>query len=119
MMYNNLSHYDYERIEYRENSNHDSFKILTGQWAGTVVTFGEVAVQHKLDGTPPKLNFEYQIEETQLDANELEKDVDFNEYIGDILVHVIEQALEQDNFTIGEKPNGTESTNDDIEELNQ
>lgn len=118
MMYNALSYHDYERIEYRQGSNHDSFKLVTGQWAGTIVTFGEVAVQHKLDGTPPKLNFQYQIEETPLDAKELEKDVDFNEYIGDILVHVIEQALEENNFAIGEKPNGTESTNDDIEELN-
>ena len=116
-MYNSLTYHDYERIEFRKGSNHDSFKLLTGQWAGTIITFGEVAVKHNLGGEPPKLNFQYQIEETPLDPDELEKDVDFNEYLGDVLVHVIEQAIEENNFAIGEKPNGTESTDNNTEEL--
>jgi hypothetical protein len=116
-MRTNLSQYDYQRVEQRAD-NHDSFKLVTGEWSGTVITFGEVAVQHKLDGSPPKLNFQYQIEETPLDPKELEANVDFNEYIGDILVHVIEEALEENNFAIGEQPDGTESTNDNTEEFN-
>jgi len=41
MMYNNISQYDYDQIEYHKGTNHDSFKIKTGRFSGTVITFGE------------------------------------------------------------------------------
>ena len=116
-MRTSLSQYDYERVEYRKD-NHDSFKLVTGEWTGTIVTFGEVAVQHKLDGSPPKLNFQYQIEETALNPDELKTDADFNTYVGDMLTHIIETAIEENNFAIGEQPDGTESTNNNSEESN-
>ena len=120
MMYNKISEFDYERIEYRKNSNHDSFKIKTGQWTGTVITYGEVVMQEPLDTTQQaKMKFQYQIEETPLDAKVIEKDPDFNNYVGDMLHHIIETALELNNYKIGDMPDGTESANDNIEEFNQ
>ena len=118
-MYNNITQYDYERVSYRPDSNHDSFKIVTGEWSGTVITYGEVLVTEPLSGEEPILKFQYQIEETPLDPTVLENNVDFNNHLGEILKNIIETALQENNFAIGEQPDGTESTNDDTEESNQ
>ena len=117
-MYNKITQYDYDQITYHEGTNHDSFKIKTGQYSGTVITFGEIAIQEQLDGSDPTLRFQYQIDESPLDAEELKIDGDFNNYVGDILTHIIETAIERNNFAIGEKPDGTESTDNNIEESN-
>ena len=119
MMYNNITQYDYDQISYHEGTNHDSFKIKTGRYSGTVVTFGEIAVTQPLDGeTEAKLKFQYQIEETALNPDELKTDADFNTYVGDMLTHIIETAIEENNFAIGEQPDGTESTNNNTKESN-
>ena len=117
-MYNNISQYDYDRIEFREGTNHDSFKIKTGAYSGTIVTFGEIALHEQMDGSDPKLKFQYQIEESALDADELKDDVDFNNYIGDMLTSIISKALDENNFAIGGNPDGTESTNNNSKESN-
>lgn len=117
LMYNNITEYDYERVSHIPNSNHDSFKIVSGRYTGTIVTYGEVAIQEKLDGSDPVLKFQYQIEETPLDADELKDSTEFNTYVGDILQHVLTKALEDNNFAIGDKPDGTEFTDNNSEEL--
>ena len=117
MMYN-ITEYDYERIEFHKNINHDSFKIKTGMYSGTIITYGEIAIHEQLDGSPPKLKFQYQIDHTPLDANTLKDEYEFNTYVGDMLTHIIEKALEENNFAIGELPNGTKSTNNNFEESN-
>lgn len=117
-MYNNISQYDYDQIEYHEGTNHDSFKVKTGYYSGTIVTFGEIAIQEQMDGSSPKLKFQYQIDESPLNADELKNDNDFNNYIGDMLTHIIETALEDNNFAIGEQLDGTEFTNNNTEESN-
>ena len=114
----NISEYDYDRIEFREGTNHDSFKIKTGAYSGTIVTYGEIAVHQQLDGSSPKLKFQYQIEDTPLNADELKDSRDFNNYVGDMLTSIISKALDENNFTIGGNPDGTESTNNNFEESN-
>ena len=120
MMYNTISQYDYEQITYHEETNHDSFKIVTGQYTGTIVTYGEIAITEPLDGTTEAtLKFQYQIDESPLDAEELKLDAEFNNYVGDMLTHIIESAIEENNFAIGDDPNGTESTNNNTKESSQ
>lgn len=120
MMYNTISQYDYEQITYHEGTNHDSFKIITGQYTGTIVTFGEIAITEPLDGeTEAKLKFQYQIDDSPLNPEELKTDAEFNVYVGDLLTHIIETAIEENNFAIGDDPNGTESTNNNTEESSQ
>jgi len=118
-MYNNITQYDYDQIEYHKGTNHDSFKIKTGQYSGTVITYGEIAIQEQMDGSNPKLKFQYQIEEAPTNPDELKSDAEFNNYVGDMLTHIIESAIEDNNFAIGEQPDGTESTNNNSEESNQ
>jgi len=110
-MYNKITEYDYERLSYIPDSSHDSFKILTGKYSGTIITFGEVAVTENMDGSDAKLQFQYQIEETPLDANEIQNTPELNNHLGDILSHILQRAIEDDNFKIG-IPDGTEPTND-------
>lgn len=117
-MHNNITQYDYERISFRPDSNHDSFKIVTGEWSGTVITYGEVLVTEPLDNEEPILKFQYQIEETPLDFTVLENNPDFNNHLGEILKNIIETALQENNFAIGEQPDGIESTNNNFKESN-
>ena len=72
MMYN-ITEYDYDRIEFHKGTNHDSFKITTGAYSGTIITYGEIAIREQLDGSPPQLKFQYQIDYTPLNADELKR----------------------------------------------
>lgn len=105
MMYN-ISKYDYERVSVRENSDHDSFKILTGQFAGTIVTFGRLSMEeinnNTTDQLEGRLSFEYEIEKTPLELTELQESPAFENYLGDMLMHIIEDAFENGNYKIGE-----------------
>ena len=122
MMYNDLTNNDYERIQYlkeEHNIDHDSFRILTGKWAGVIVTYGNIALTKPADAddSEAKLKFNYIVNETNGHVEkDLTTDPDFNNFIGDMLTHCIDEALQENNFAIGDK---NESTNDYTEESNQ
>lgn len=120
LVYNNITENDYERIEYLQethNIDHDSFRLLTGKWAGVIVTYGEIALQKPMSGDEAKLKFNYMVNEHNgFDHDELSKDPDFNNYLGDMLSHIIETALDDNEFLIGDKD---AAANDNTEESNQ
>jgi hypothetical protein len=92
-----------------EDSDHDSFKIVTGRYSGTIVTYGKIALTEPTD--PDKdavLSFEYTVNESNLDIEETESP-EFRNYLGDMLQVVILESLEEKNFAIGEKPSDTNS----------
>lgn len=109
----NISIHDYERIEFMKDSNHDSFKIRTGKYAGTVVTYGKIAVTEPTDPGVDEatLSFEYVINKAPagIDETFLESDSDFNNYLGDLLQTVIVEALDNDNYAIGDKETHVDS----------
>ena len=109
MVYNSISKHDYQQISYIEDSDHDSFKILTGRYSGTVVTYGKIALTEPTDGEDNAvLSFEYTVNESNLDSDETESQ-EFRTYLGDMLQVVIQEAIEEKNFAIGEKPSDTNS----------
>lgn len=119
MMYN-ISKHDYDRVSFRENSEYDSFKILVGEFAGTIVTFGKLVINEPANPeNDATLSFEYEIEETPLVKEELQASEAFTNYIGDMLINAIQTALDDGNFRIGDKKDGTSDSNDYIEELDQ
>ena len=103
----NISRYDYERVSFKEDSDHDSFKILTGQFAGTIVTFGRLSLEEinnnnntkELEG---RLSFEYEIEKSPMERLELQESPAFENYLGDMLTHIIETAFEDGQYKIGD-----------------
>ena len=110
-MYNTISKYDYRQISYMKESDHDSFKILTGEYSGTIVTYGKVCVtQPTLEDPDAEVifSYEYVVNESNLDASTLDSN-EFKTYLGDMLQVVILEALEDNNFAIGEKPVDTNS----------
>lgn len=109
MMYNSITKHDYHQISYLEDSDHDSFKIVTGKYSGTIVTYGKIALTEPTDGSEDAvLSFEYTVNESNLDIEETESP-EFRTYLGDMLQVVIQEALEEKNFAIGEKPSDTNS----------
>jgi|GEM_PF-2398237 hypothetical protein len=109
MVYNSITKYDYERISYIENSDHDSFKILNGKYSGTILTYGKIALTEPTttDSDEATLSYEFNINETPLDGD-LSESVEFQNYAGDMLQVIIEEALEEKHH-IGEKPVDTNS----------
>lgn len=80
---------DYEVIDYY-NADGESIialEIQTGQFAGTIFSFGEVNFP---DPNEPILQFDHTIHEQQGDT----ASNTFKNYIGDILVEIIEKSLE-------------------------
>ena len=79
----------YDVIDYY-NANGESviaLEIQTGQFAGTIFSFGEVCFP---DPNEPILQFKHTIHESMgnVDSDE------FKNFIGDILVEIIEHSLE-------------------------
>jgi hypothetical protein len=110
-MYNTISKYDYRQISYIEDSKHDSFKILTGPYAGTIVTYGKICLTEPTQQDPDAeviFSYEYVVNESNLDASTLDSN-EFKTYLGDMLQTIILEALENDNFAIGVNPVDTNS----------
>lgn len=105
MMYN-ITKYDYERISFKENSDHDSFKILTGQFSGTIVTYGRLSMEEitndNTEALVGKLSFEYEIEKSPMEKSELQESPAFENYLGDMLTHIIQASFDDGNYKIGE-----------------
>ena len=68
------------------------------------------------DKETAKLSFKYQIDNpADFDRQKLESDQNFNNYIGDILSHIIQSAFDSGNYTLGEKP---EKASDEVIDVN-
>ena len=83
---------------YRENDKHSCIGIKGGEFEGVVYKYGKVTLSEKEnpDGTLP-FQFEYDI----VDSNGLPRsvfDLDFNERIGDILVDIITNEPNANNW---------------------
>jgi len=69
-------------------------KILKGEFLDTVYQYGKVKFQEEKDGAI-YLQFVYNILETPLNKEELEKSSEFKNYIGDILVNIMSANLDK------------------------
>jgi hypothetical protein len=69
-------------------------KLLSGEYSGTVYQYGKVQTEEAPDGAL-YLKFIYNIVETPFDKTVLENSDDFKNYIGDVLVNIMSQNLEE------------------------
>lgn len=114
----NISKDDYT---FADNGFNEMWAIrLKNMYEGVVYCYGKVSA--KLDEVAGNgdglatLSFQYQVlDEADFDKDDLEKSEDFNNYIGDVLKHIIEDSFATNNYRIGDgddSDNGTEeSTN--------
>jgi hypothetical protein len=75
--------------------------IKTGTWEGVQYAYGKIGLREHADQDGATLQFNYAIlDSCDFDKNELQCDVNFNNYIGDILSHILTDAFENNNFRI-------------------
>ena len=113
---------DYTLVE-KPDSLMYSVKIKKGKYTDVIVTYGEVRIKADPENDKADLHFKYQIVESpkKLNVQELERDVEFNNLLGDILTYILQTAFDTGNYKLGskEKTNGIESTIDDSTETDQ
>lgn len=69
-------------------------KLLTGEYSDTVYQYGKVKFEEEKDGAI-YLQFVYNVMETPLEKDVLEKDINFKNHIGDILVSIMSQNIDK------------------------
>ena len=84
--------FNYEIPETEETTV--GIKILSGKYIDTVYQYGKVKFEEEKDGAI-YLQFVYNVLDTPLVKEELEKDMDFRNHIGDILVNIMSQNIDK------------------------
>lgn len=69
-------------------------KLLTGAYSETVYQYGKVKFEEEKDGAI-YLRFVYNVTETPLNKEELEKSPEFKNHIGDVLVSIMSQNIDK------------------------
>lgn len=105
---------DYKFVE--KNPNESSYVMLTGEneWNGIVFQYGNLKVDVNEDTDQAALRFSYKIIESPLQEDMLSVDEGFKNYIGQVLEHIIVDALDKGEYRIG-----TANSDDDTQELDQ
>lgn len=93
---------DYTFMENAMSENW-AVRIKTGEWSDVIFAYGKIGIVESADKESATLQFNYKI----LDAGDFEEDVlqcstEFNNHVGDILSHILEDSLINNNeFRIG------------------
>ena len=85
---------DWNYVIPEDESTTVSVKLLTGKYADTVYQYGKVGFDEQSNGDI-YLRFIYNINESSFDKEKLEKDDDFKNYIGDVLVNIMQQNMDK------------------------
>jgi len=86
---------DYCFIYPKNDETTVNIKFLTGPYKDTVFKYGKVKIKEEPDGA--HLLFAYDVLESPvMKPNKLEKDANFKNYIGDLLVEIMTSNMEQD-----------------------
>lgn len=79
-------------------------------WHGVQLKISRISANVIPDTDEAQLSYDFSVTNQDHDVSkELENDTDFQEYIGDIIVHVIQNAFDQGDYRIG----GNDDTNND------
>lgn len=86
---------DYKYIFPAKDDKSVHIKLLTGPFDGTIFKYGKVKVEEKDDQA--YLHFAYDVIESKVSKpKKLEKNEDFKNYIGELLVEIIRGNMEQE-----------------------
>lgn len=94
-------------------------RLTTNKWKDTIYRYGKVQLKVVNEETGDcKVNFQYEIVNTpsKYSTEELTSDKEFNEYIGDILHHIITDAFDSGKYLIGDKKTNANDSNNNSEE---
>jgi hypothetical protein len=86
---------DYCFIYPKENAESVHIRLLTGKYKDTVFKYGKVKFEEKNDQV--YLLFAYDVLECTVGKpKKMEKDTDFKNYLGDLLVEIMSSNIEQE-----------------------
>lgn len=89
-------------------------KIKEGDYKDIIYKYGRIEVQEEVDNA--KLKFQFNIskipDDLLMTQEELQEDITFMNLLGDILTHIIEDAMDTGKYKLGknDKPTDTEPT---------
>lgn len=85
---------DFVYLYPKEDTNSVHIKLLNHPYDGVVFKFGKVKIEEKDDQA--YLHFEFDvIESYQIKPKKLEKDEDFRNFIGEMLVEIISSGMQE------------------------
>jgi hypothetical protein len=88
---------DYCYIYPKDDAQAVHIKLLEGPYKGTIFKYGKVKFDEK--DSQVYLLFAYDVIESTIDKpKKLEKDIDFKNYIGDLLVEIMSNNIEQEVY---------------------
>ena len=89
---------DYEYVVDDKDVNSVHIKLMTGEYAGTTFRYGKVGIDER-DG---KAYLQFNFDVIQSPIKKLEKKLEFRNYIGDLLTHIISSQLDIEESYIDE-----------------
>jgi len=110
----NVTHDDYSFTE-RTGQEQWVVRLKTGEWADTYYTYGKISISESEDNEEATLHFNYTILESDNDKEKLATDAGFNNYIGAVLHHILEDSLDKGEYRLG---HGDESTDNNTKKPN-
>ena len=103
MVYN-ITNKDYTLVENESGDLADFYgvKLLTGKFKNVILVYGKVSIKEDKANDTAKLSFTYSIQDpAEHDYEYLQKDEDFNNYLGAVLQFIISDSLENNEAQIG------------------
>jgi hypothetical protein len=85
---------DYCFIYPKEDEETVHIRLMEGPYKDTIYKYGRVGFEEKNDQV--YLQFKFDVIESSIKKNKLEKDNDFRNYIGDLLVEIMSSNIEQE-----------------------
>jgi len=86
---------DYCYIYPKDDKTATHIKLLDGDYKGTVFKFGKVKITEEIDG--PHLHFAFDVlESTVKKPKKLQNDVNFKQYLGDLLVELMTENIDEE-----------------------
>lgn len=99
-----MDNVDFKFVVSESDSNYVHIQILTGDYADTVFKFGKVGIEEV--GEEAFLQFDYDVISSPI--KKVDKDLEFKNYIGDILLNIVLSKLDIEEGYYDE--NGTDDT---------
>jgi hypothetical protein len=112
----NITKDDYKFVERPEDVMY-TVELITGDWKGTKYQYGKVSakveeIDDDEDGIA-SLSFMW----TLLEGDDsLQESPDFQDYIGDVLSHILQDAFDSGEYKIGNDDDNTKRTDDNPKE---
>jgi hypothetical protein len=89
MSYNSISESDYKFVE-SSLSDLYGIKLTSGKWKDVIITYGKITIKEDKEAVIATLSFTYHVEDAaSFQPDQLEADIEFKNYLGDVLSHII------------------------------